>query len=149
MPMDSKQFEKNVLVHGAELNRWPEDARQAGVKAHKKSPELQLLLEDHQRFESFLQKRKYEEPSSDLAERILSASLRQEKKESLGVGAILLELLSGLNLPRPVLTGLSVAVVFAFIMGFAIGFLLPTWSAWTEEAQVNLQEFLYYEGEIL
>ena len=44
MPMDSKQFEKNVLVYGADLDQWPEEARQSRSKGAQKIARTSIII---------------------------------------------------------------------------------------------------------
>lgn len=142
MTMDVKEFKKNLLLYGADVHQWPAEIRQAALEALEISSELQVLLTDQQHFETVLKSRKYEEPRSDLAGRIISASLRQHKRASLSLGLFFSELLAGFSLRRWALT-----VIAVLIIGLAIGFSNPMGSFLAEEDQTNLQEFLYDEGE--
>lgn len=142
MTVDVKEFKKNLLLYGADVHQWPAEIRQAALEALEISSELQALLTDQEHFERVLKSRKYEEPRSDLAGRIISASLHQEKRASLTIGAFFSELFAGFNLRRWALT-----VIAVLIIGLAIGFSNPMGSLLAEEDQTNLQEFLYHEGE--
>lgn len=142
MTMDVKEFKKNLLVYGADLHQWPEEIRQAALEAIENSSEQQALLTDQEHFERVLKSRKYEEARNDLAQRIVSASLRQQKRVSFSVGALFTELLAGFSLRK-----WAFAMIAVLVIGFAIGFSNPMGSLLTEENQTNLQEFLYDEGE--
>lgn len=147
--MNPKEFKENVLIYGADVRSWPKDLRETGLKALASSAELQAELAQEEHFEGVLKLRKHEAPSDDLAERIVSASLRGQKKSLSGIGVLLSEVLWQFGLPRPALTAVSVAIIFALIIGFAIGFSDPTGTMPAEEYQANLEDFLYYEGEVL
>ncbi len=149
MTMDSKKFKENMLVHGADVNQWPEEIRQAGLEALESSPELQALSADQEHFERILKTRKYEEPGVDLAQRIITASLHQKKKSFFSLGSLLSGVLGELRLPKPALTAVYVLMIFVLMIGFGIGFSDPMGSALAEQEQINLQEFLYDEGEVL
>lgn len=146
--MNPKQFKENLLVYGSDVHKWPQDIKQTGLKALQTSAELRVLLADEEHFEQVLKTRKYEEPSSDLAGRIISAS-QAKKRVRRGLGRFFSELLWEFSLPKPAMTAVYVSLIFALIIGFAIGFLDVTGSVSTEQYQTNLQEFLYYEGEVL
>ncbi len=149
MTMNLKQFKENLLVYGANVHKWPEDIRQTGLRALETSSELRTLLAEEERFERVLKTRRYEEPSRDLAERIVSAAQPKKKKVWRRLGGFFSELLWEFGLPRPALTAVSVALIFALIIGFAIGFSDSTGTTSAEQYQANLEDFLYYEGEIL
>ena len=119
------------------------------MKALKNSAELQALLTEHEQFERTLKTRKYEEPNSNLEERIITASLHKDKKRSFSPGAYLSELLAEFSLSKPALAAVTVLMVFVLITGFVIGFTNQMTSASTEQEETNIQEFLYYEGELL
>lgn len=149
MTMNFRQFEENVLVYGADVHSWPESVREAGLKALDSSPMLQALLTDEGRFERLLKTRKYEEPNTDLAERIILASLHQKKRAQHTLREFFSELFGELRLSRPAVTAVSILLIFALIIGFAIGFSNPFGYVSTEQYAINLEEFLYYEGEVL
>ena len=149
MTMNLKQFKENLLVYGSNIHEWPEDIRQAGLKAMETSSELRTLLAEEERLERVLKTREYEEPSSDLAERIISAALSKRKRGRHGLSGFFSELVWEFGLPKRALTAVSVSLVLVLILGFAIGFANPTVSVSTEGSQADLQEFLYYEGEVL
>ncbi|HWP47465.1 MAG TPA: hypothetical protein VNM22_09915 [Candidatus Limnocylindrales bacterium] len=141
--MDLKQFKENLLLYGADVHRWPEEIRNAGLEALKNSSEFRFLADEEAKFERVLKSRKYEEPDSYLERRIISAALRIKKNPPSSLGIFLLELLAEFRLPRPALIALSILII-----GFTIGFLDPIASAPTEQDPTTLQAFLYYEEEI-
>lgn len=149
MTIDLKQFKKNLLVYGSDVRNWPEDIREPGQKALDSSAELRALLGDEKCFEEVLKTRKYEEPDRDLAERIISASVYKKKKTQHIFRRFFSDLLWEFSLPRPARTAVFVSLIFALIIGFAIGFSNPTGSVSAEQYQTNLEDFLYYEGEAL
>jgi hypothetical protein len=149
MTMDPEQFKENLIVYGANVHQWPEDVRQAGLEALETSSELRALLAEEERFERVLTKRRYEEPSRDLAQRIVSASQPKKKKRWSSLVGFFSELVWEFSLPKPALTAVSLSLLFFLILGFVIGFWNPMGSVSTAQSQTDLQEFLYYEGEIL
>jgi hypothetical protein len=149
MTITLKQFKENLLVYGAHVHEWPEDIRQAGLKALEISSELRALLAEEERFERVLTTRWYEEPSRDLAERIVSASQPKKKKVWPSLVGFFSDLVWEFSLPKPVLTAVSVSLILVLILGFVIGFSNSTGAVSTEQSQPDLQEFLYYEGEVL
>jgi hypothetical protein len=148
MTMDLKEFKKNVLVHGSDLGNWPEQIRETGQKALDGAAELRALLADEERFEGVLKTRRYEEPGEDLAERIISASVEKGKAPSTRNG-FFSELLQEFWLPKPALTAVFVSLFFALIIGFTVGFLNSSSYVSAEQDETNLQNLLYYEGEVL
>lgn len=144
-----KHFKQNMLVYGSDVYNWPEGIREAGLKALDRSPELQALLADEECFERALKMRKYEEPGIDLSERIISATQHMKKKERSNPGGFFSDLLREFSLPKPALTAVFVSLIFALIVGFATSFSNPSWNVSAEQYKTNLEEFLYYEGEVL
>jgi hypothetical protein len=142
--MNIKQFKKYLLLYGAEVENWPEEIRAVGLKLLENSSELQALVAEQSHFEKVLETRKYEEPNDDLAQGIISASLRQRKKGSFSLGAFFSDSIAELSLPKPAFIAVSILVI-----GLAIGFSDPFGSESTEQEQMDLQEFLYVEGELL
>jgi hypothetical protein len=146
--MNPKTFKKNILIYGSDVHGWPESIREAGLKALARSAELQAVLAQENHFESLLRTRKLEAPRDDLAERIVSASRQRHKKSRSGLGAFLSEVLWQFSLPKRALTAVSVTLVLALIVGFAIGFSAPAGTQSAEQYQASLEDFLY-EGEVL
>ncbi|MBA3018391.1 MAG: hypothetical protein KJ550_02545 [Proteobacteria bacterium] len=149
MTMHVKHFKQNMLVYGSDVYNWPEGVREAGLKALDRSPELQALLADEECFEKVLKMRKYEEPGIDLSGRIISATQHIKKKERSNPGGFFSELLREFSLPKPAFTAVFVSLIFALIVGFAMSFSNPSWHVSAEQYKTNLEEFLYYEGEVL
>jgi hypothetical protein len=149
MTMHVKHFKQNMLVYGSNIYNWPEGIRESGLKALDRSPELQALLADEECFEGTLKMRKYEEPSIDLSERIISTTQHMKKKERSNLRRFFSELLWEFSLPKPALTAVFISLIFALIAGFAMSFSNPSRYVSSEQYKTNLEEFLYYEGEIL
>jgi hypothetical protein len=147
--MNPDRFKEHLLVFGADVNKWPEDIRGAGLKALEDSPECRSLMLDEERFEKFLRSRKHEEPSGDLADRIILASQRKKEKALSGIVGFFSELLSEFNLPRQAVAAVAVLLIVSLIIGLAIGFSNPGGYLSAEQYQANLQDFLYYQGEVL
>jgi hypothetical protein len=148
--MDPRQFKENILLYGVDLYQWPEEIRQEGLDSLQKFPGLQALLAEYEQFERVLKTRKYEEPSNNLVQRIVSLSLHQEKKSSFGLGLLLSRLFADeFYLPKPALIVVSILMIGALMIGFLIGFSSPTGTTLTEQRQANLQEFLHYGGDVL
>jgi hypothetical protein len=149
MKMNVHQFKENLLLYGADLNRWPEEVRRAGWEAIEHSLELQLQVAEHERFERMLTTRKYEGPSGDLELRIIQTSLRHKEESPFSLREFISELFGEFFVPRPAFTVLSISMIFVLVAGFAIGFSDPLRAQLAEEDQTSLQEFLYDEGEVL
>ncbi|MFO8240891.1 MAG: hypothetical protein R6T90_07815 [Dissulfuribacterales bacterium] len=149
MRMDPKQFREYVLIHGTDILGWPEDIRTPGLKALESSLELQALLEDEERFERVLKERRYEDPSPELAECIISASRRKKDKRPHSIVVFFSDLFWEFGVPNRALTAFSVSLLIALILGFAIGFFYPSGAISSEQNQINLEAFLYCEGDVL
>jgi hypothetical protein len=148
--MDPQQFKENILLHGADLNHWPEEIRQGGVESLRNSSELQALLAEQEQFEEVLKTRKYEEPSSNLVERIVSLSCHQEERSPSGVVLYLSRLFAEeFFLPKPALILISILMIVALGVGVFIGVSSSTRATLTDQRQANIQEFLHYEEDVL
>ncbi len=147
--MEMKKFKENLLLCGANINHWPEEIRQAGLEALESSSEMQALLVEHEHFEKVIKTRRYEEPSGNLAQRIISASLQQKQKAPLSFGSFISELLNEFRFPKPALSVLSIVVILVLIIGFTIGFSNPSESVLTAQEETSLQVFLYDEGDVI
>jgi hypothetical protein len=144
MPMNAERFKECVLVYGADVYRWPGELRQAGLEALERSVECRTLHEEYSRFEQVLGSPPYEEPSPDLAARIIAAARRHERKALPTLSELLAGLFADLRLPQPALT-----VVAALIIGFTIGFLLPAGPSIADPEQTDARAFLDSGGEVL
>jgi len=149
MTTNFEQFEEKLLMYGADVRKWPKELRSSGLKTLKRSPELQKLVADAERFEGVLKTRKYEEPSRDLADRIVAAALPKKKKAQRNLGLFFSEVLSEFSLSRRTFAAISVSLIFTLIIGFTIGFSNPSGNASAEQYQTNLEDFLNYEGDVL
>jgi hypothetical protein len=147
--MDRKKFTENMLLYGAEIHQWPEEQRRAGLAALEASTEIQELYKEYELFEEVLRTREYEEPSQDLAERIIARSAKQEQ-QPIGLGSFIISLLNDLRFPRLAVSTLSIVILFILILGFAIGFLTPLDSSVMDsQEETSLQSFLYEEGDLI
>jgi hypothetical protein len=149
MTMNVEQFKEKLLMYGADVRNWPKDIRSSGLKALDSSPELQKLVEDEKRFEGVLKTRKYEEPSRNLAGRIVAAALPRKKKAQRNLSVFFSELLREFSLSRRALAAVSISLIFTLIIGFTIGFSNPSGYAPAEQYETNLEDFLNYEGDAL
>jgi len=137
MTMDAEQFRECLLIHGADVQRWPEEIRRAGIEALDRSLECRSMQEECRQFEAILRSRAFEAPSPDLAFRIVSAAWRRERKASPGVIEFLAACFQDLRLPAPVLTAAAV-----LILGVVIGLLLPTEPVPADSESAEVQTFL-------
>lgn len=149
MTMNFEQFKEKLLMYGADVRCWPKDIRSSGMKTLESSPELQKLVEVEKRFEEVLKTRKYEEPSRDLAGRIVTAALPKKKKAQRNFGEFFSDVLSEFNLPRRAFAAVSVSLIFTLIIGFTIGYSIPSGYASAEQYETHLEDFLNYEGDVL
>jgi len=149
MTTNFEQFEEKLLMYGADVRKWPKDIRSSGLKLLDRSPELQKLVADAERFEGVLKTRKYEEPSRDLADRIVAAALPKKKEAQRKLGMFFSEVLSEFSLSRRAFAAVSISLIFSLIIGFTIGFSNPSGNASAEQTQTSLEDFLNYEGDVL
>jgi hypothetical protein len=149
MTMNFEQFKENLLMYGADVRCWPKDIGSSALKALDSSPELKNLVEDEKRFEGILKTRKYEEPSRDLAGRIVAAALPKKKIAQRNFGVFFSEILSEFSLSRRSFAAISVSLIFTLIIGFTIGYSNPSGSVSTEQYETHLEDFLNYEGDVL
>ncbi|MFZ5875573.1 MAG: hypothetical protein ACOYXU_04095 [Nitrospirota bacterium] len=144
MTMDAERFRECLLIHGVEIQQWPEDIRQAGLEAMARSLECRALQEECRQFEAILRMRAFEEPSPDLALRIVSAARRTEQRTPARITEFLAVCFQDLRLPAPVVTA---AVVL--IIGVVIGLLLPAESVLADSESAEVQTFLDSATEAL
>jgi hypothetical protein len=144
MAMDAEQFREHVLIHGADVNRWPDEVRQGGVEALARSSECRALQEEYAQFEATLGSRAYEEPSPDFSRRIIAAARPRERRGFSGLAELLGSCFADLRLPAPVLT-----VAAVLIVGFVVGLLLPIEATKADTESADAQTFLDSATEVL
>lgn len=144
MTMDAERFRECLLIHGAEVHHWPESIRQEGLDAAERSSECRSLQEEHGQFEALLRSRSVEDPSPDLAVRIVSAARRTERRASPRVMEFLAACFRDLRLPAPVVTAAAVLII-----GVVIGLLLPTEPVLADSESAEVQTFLDSATEAL
>jgi hypothetical protein len=144
MAMEAEQFGECLLLYGADLQRWPEAVRQAGLEALEGSLACRALKEDHLQFEAILRTRELEAPSPDLETRIIAAASRRERMASPGLAELLRSCFADLRLPAPVLTTAAVLIV-----GVVIGLWLPTQPVLADSESAEVQAFLDSPTEAL
>ena len=149
MTMNFEQFEKNLLMYGADVRSWPKDIRSSALMALDSSPELHKLVDYEERFEGVLNTRKFEEPTKEFAGRIVAAALPKKKKAQRKFGMFFSDMLSEFNLSRRAFAVVSVSLVFILIIGFAIGYSNPSGYTSAEQYEIHLEDFLNYEGDVL
>jgi len=149
MTMDFEQFKEKLLIYGADVRCWPINIRASGLSTLESSPDLQKLVKKEEQFEEVLKTRKYEEPSRDLAERIVAAALPKKKKAQRNFGVFFSDVLSEFSLSRRAFAAVSVSLIFTLIIGFTIGYSSPSGYASAEQYETHLEDFLNYEGDVL
>lgn len=141
--MDAERFRECLLIHGAEVSQWPDDVRPAGLEAVARSLECRSLQEECRQFESILQSRGFEDPSPDLAVRIVAAA-RRERRGSPRVMEFLAACFLDLRVPVPVVTAAAVLII-----GVMIGLLLPSEPVLADSESGEVQTFLDSATEAL
>ena len=147
MNRERKQFEKNLFLYGVDLHQWPEDIRGTGLQALEKFPEFQTLVHEHRRFEDILNDRPYEDPSGDLEERIIRASLPRTEDMGVNFRDIIVETLGWLGLGQP--RAAVIALLFIFIVGVIFGVAAPIVLSADQEVQLTLRDHLMFYGGAL
>lgn len=149
MKMNERDFREYLLIYGADVHQWPEDIRQAGLDVLESSADLQALKTEQAEFERVIKTRKYEEPASDLARRIVDASLRTERKPSFSLDVFFAELFGEFRLPLPSVAAMSAVIIALLVIGFAVGYLDPLGPVEPLHEKTDLRAFLYTGGELL
>jgi hypothetical protein len=144
MAMDDKQFREAVLIYGADVRRWPDDLRHAGLDALASSLDCRSFRDEHARFETVLASRALEAPRADFARRIIAAARPRERKGFRGLVELVASYFADLRVPAPVVTVTAVLVV-----GFVVGLLLPAESTLAESDVAEAQMFFDAETEAL
>jgi hypothetical protein len=116
--MDKKKFIDYLSIYGADLGKWPEGLRESAHAALSSSRELLEALEEEKLFEEALNMREFEEPSPDLARRIIYAAEQKPAPVRKSFTYILSSVFSAIPLPRPAL-----ALPLLLILGIAAGYI--------------------------
>jgi hypothetical protein len=104
--LDEAQLRNGLMLYGADVTVWPQNMQAAGRWAIRQ-PEFAAIIREEEFFEKRLLDRLYEPPISELADRIIAASLtRKQDPASAGI-----------------MTGTHPATYAAMlVLGFALGF---------------------------
>ncbi len=149
MSSEKSRFEKYLALYGAELESWPEEIREEYRHGLTVSTELRELLESENRFEGILRGISFEDPSSDLADRIIAASRKARQSHSPGKGSFLKELFSEFSLGRRAAAFAGALIIFVTVAGFAIGYKGVGETPASPLYTVSMGEFLQYDGEVI
>ena len=141
--MKRDDFIKSIDIYGAAIEEWPADIRDEARAACAGSAELRTLVEEERAFETSMNALPLEEPSSDLAERIIMSAparpylgkKRDEREREPSFAQLLWMFLS----PKP-----AVALAFTLIIGVIIGYTAPAFNNMIEEENVVVA-FLYHD----
>lgn len=147
--MDEKRFKELLLIYGADMKRWPEEARQEGIHALSRSSACLEAMERELEFENLLRLRRLEEHGEDFPERIISAATRKHGKKPSPMGAFFTDLFAEVGLSRMAAATLCALMLFVLITGFTIGYVDPLESSAGSAEQVSMGEFLYSQGEVI
>jgi hypothetical protein len=148
--MDPEKFKEYLLLYGTDWDKWPEEERQAGAELLRHSPELQASFVEQEEFERILKTRRFEEPSSNLPQRIIALAADQGREVLSRFDLLFSKLFVNESyLPKPAFISVSIFILIVLITGFLIGFSIPAGSTSTDQKQANLQVFLHYEGDVL
>ena len=138
--MNREQFVEYLALFGSDINKWPEKIREQALSLHRESEELKGLVEKEMQFESIMNDRSVDDPTSDFERRItLSAKPRSEVtvKES-----FFSSIFSLVSVPKPALT-----MTLLLLFGFSVGFFFDSY-AYSDENTLELNEYITFdEGE--
>lgn len=137
--MDKQKFIDYLSIYGADLGKWPEGLREDAHAALSSSRELRDTLEEEKLFEEALNMREYEEPTPDLASRIIDAAEEKPAPARKSFIDVLSSVFSAIPLPRPAL-----ALPLLLVLGIAAGYIYANYSE-TDTNGTQLAQLLYYE----
>ena len=142
--MKRDDFIKNINLYGADIEEWPADMKGDARAACAGSAELRTLIDEERAFETSLKALTLEEPSRDLAERIIMSAPDRPHFERRGEGEddrgpSLAQLLWMFLSPKP-----AVALAFTLVVGIIVGYTSPVVNNMSEEENVVVA-FLYHD----
>ncbi len=137
--MDKKDFLEYLSMYGADLGRWPDRLGNEAEKALSGSPELRDALKKEKLFEEALNMRGFEEPSPDLARRIIDAAGPEKARVRSLFFDLLSSIFSVIPLPKPAL-----ALALLLVLGIAAGYLYANYAD-KDTNSMQLAELLYHE----
>lgn len=117
--MNLSDFTKHLETYGPDLEIWPGSLREEAKKSVASSVKLQKLLEEEQILVEALNLREFEQPSSNLASRIINASRQNssERKQQASFIDYLNTIFSSFHLPKP-----AFALSMILVIGITVGF---------------------------
>lgn len=141
--MTTSEFRRYLDIYGSDLQRWPQDVRDAAKILLDGSAELQKLVGEEELFEHKLELRNYEEPSPELQDRIIASAKTEASSRSRSIAGYLSDLFSTFYLPSP---AFSLALIL--VIGIMIGYFTSSVNAISGDELISDSQFALYEGEI-
>ena len=83
--MNSEQFAEYLSLYGSDINKWPEEIREKAFSVYRESEELKSLVEKEIQFESLMNNRAVDDPTSDFERRITLSAKPRAARNSSGV----------------------------------------------------------------
>ncbi len=143
--MNTKEFKINIDLYGLDINKWPEDMREKANKALLSSTEFQDLIEEEKILQDSLNLRTFDEPSSDLENRIISAA-RKEPVNTAVKNKSIFELISNLfnsfHLPSP-----AFALSMVLVIGITLGYVANNSADEADNDNLFASEISFYDGD--
>lgn len=137
--MDKQEFMDYLSIYGADLEKWPDGLRDDARAALSSSQKLREALQEEKLFEQALNMRGFENPSPDLADRIIDAAQPKRAHNRKSFFDLLGSVFAAIPLPRPAL-----ALPLLLILGIAAGYLYSDYAD-TDTNGTQLAQLLYYE----
>ena len=149
MKMSYNKFRKKLVIHGADIQNWPEEIRSYGLKALESSPELRKLVKEEKNFEEILQNRKYEEPGKNFAGRIALAACSERRMIQSNPVRFFSAMLREFRISRFAFTTVFVFFIATLIAGYTIGVSASINDVSADQYETGLEDFLNDEGSLL
>lgn len=143
--MRREEFRKNIACYGPDVAKWPDPLREEGYECLNAHPSLQEDRDTEIALASLLENQPFEVHSDDLAARIIAQAVPRTQKEESALQSWFISIIA----PTPVY---SATLALALIVGFTVGYsgaLKQGDLELNKEDEVTVNEFLYYDGELL
>lgn len=142
--MKSEEFKSFLELYGPDINRWPEEFKEKAELSLKSSIELQNLIEEEKLFEAALNLRSFEEPSSGLEYRIITAAKKAAPQisSSKSVFNFIKDLFNSFHLPNP-----AFALSMVLVIGITLGYMVHSSNNGTSSDDLFAGEINFYDGE--
>lgn len=142
--MNTEEFKINIDLYGFDTNEWPEDIREKANKTLLSSTKFQDLIEEEKMLQDSLNLRTFDEPSSNLENRIISAAKESPASavNSKSIFEYISNVFNSFHLPNP-----AFALSMVLVIGITLGYFANNSTDSVNNENLFANEISFYDGD--